>query len=260
MRMKVVKFSNLDDWSAKSYFNTISSNFKLVKLRKYIQQNTNKIKPFLTPNQNFDILGVNNKIGVYFNETLKGSRIKQPYFQVNSGEIFYNPYRVNVGSIGIVPKEFHNKFTSSAYIVFKTFEKELLAEFLLLVMKSEKFNEYLRANTKGSVRQNLSFEALCELQIPLPPLEIQNKIVDDIKAIDEQIANLEKRKKQLKDDIELYIYSSWTKFKPKFRKTKGIYDKFQRFKSLGRGGKSKLKSIHRHVKRQISTCEARRYL
>lgn len=143
---------------------------------------------------------------MYFNETLLGSRIKQPYYQVRAGEIFYNPYRVNVGSIGIVPKEFDLKYTSPAYVVFRTNEQKLLSQYLVFVLKSKWFNEHLRANTRGSVRQNLSFNALCELQIPLPPLEIQQEIVNKIQNIKDKIKALQEEEKKLKEEIEAYIY------------------------------------------------------
>ncbi|QCD44918.1 restriction endonuclease subunit S [Campylobacter mucosalis] len=205
-KINIVRFKDLDRWDVKKYLHSLNSTFPIVELKNFIIENKNKVKPFEFPKQNFDILGVNNRDGVYFNETLLGSHIKQPYCQVRSGEIFYNPYRINVGSIGIVPDEFDLKYTSPAYVVFSTDETKLLAKFLVFVLKSKKFNDFLRANTKGSVRQNLSFQALCELQIPLPPLEIQNKIVADIENIRAKIKALQEEEQRLKNEIDIYIY------------------------------------------------------
>ncbi|MCR8682640.1 restriction endonuclease subunit S [Campylobacter sp. LMG 17559] len=205
-KTKVINFKDLNIWSVKNFLNSLKSNFPLVELKNYIIENKNKIKPFLYPNETFDILGVNNKEGVYFNETLLGSKIKQPYYQVNSGDIFYNPYRVNVGSIGIVPKEFDLKYTSPAYIVFRTIEKKLISEYLVFVLKSEWFNNHLRANTKGSVRQILSFSELKTLTIPLPPLEIQEEIVTKLQTIKNKIKELQLEEEKIKKEIEAYIY------------------------------------------------------
>ncbi|ECP7643722.1 hypothetical protein FU121_06060 [Campylobacter jejuni] len=209
-KTKIVNFKDLNIWSVKNFLNSLKSNFPLVELKNYIIENKNKIKPFLYPNETFDILGVNNKEGVYFNETLLGSKIKQPYYQVNSGDIFYNPYRVNVGSIGIVPKEFDLKYTSPAYIVFRTVETKLISEYLVFVLKSEWFNSYLRANTKGSVRQILSFSELKTLTIPLPPLKIQKEIVTKLQTIKSKIKELQLKEESIKKDIETYIYNTWT--------------------------------------------------
>lgn len=231
-KIQIVWFRDLTRWDTKNYMNQLQSRFPLKPLREFIIENTDKIKPFDFPQQKFDILGVTNKEGVYFNESLLGSQIKQPYYRVNSGDIFYNPYRVNVGSIGIVPQEFDGKFTSPAYVVFRTTKTELLAEYLVFILKSSWFNAHLRANTKGSVRQNLSFESLCELKIPLPPLEIQNNIVADIHAIQNKIKALQDEEKRLKDEIESYIYVTLGLQKPQIAKKQKVFT--VRFKDLDR--------------------------
>ncbi|KAA8707710.1 restriction endonuclease subunit S [Helicobacter canis] len=205
-KVQIVWFRDLVRWDIKHYLTEFKSKFPLVSLKDYIVEKKHRIKPSNFPNETFDILGVNNKDGVYFNESLLGSRIKQPYYQVRSGEIFYNPYRVNVGSIGIVPPEFDLKYTSPAYVIFQTDETRLLSQYLVFVLKSAWFNEHLRAKTRGSVRQNLSFEALCDLQIPLPPLKIQKQIIAKIQSIKAQIKALQDEEKRLKDEIEAYIY------------------------------------------------------
>jgi len=66
-------------------------------------------------------------------------------------------------------------------------------------MRSSWFNPTLRAQTAGSVRQNLTFDLLCNLEVPLPPLPVQRKIVaaweaapKDAAATAEKIAQLER--------------------------------------------------------------------
>lgn len=231
-KVQVVWFRDLVRWDIKHYLTEFKSKFPLVHLKDYIAEKKQRIKPSNFPNETFDILGVNNKDGVYFNESLLGSRIKQPYYQVRSGEIFYNPYRVNVGSIGIVPPEFDLKYTSPAYVIFQTDETRLLSQYLVFVLKSAWFNEHLRAKTRGSVRQNLSFEALCDLQIPLPPLEIQKQIVAKIQSIKAQIKALQDEEKRLKDEIEAYIYIALGLEKKQEAKRQKVF--IVRFKDLDR--------------------------
>ena len=231
-KVQIVWFRDLVRWDIKHYLTEFKSKFPLVHLKDYIVEKKHRIKPSNFPNETFDILGVNNKDGVYFNESLLGSRIKQPYYQVRSGEIFYNPYRVNVGSIGIVPPEFDLKYTSPAYVIFQTDETRLLSQYLVFVLKSAWFNEHLRAKTRGSVRQNLSFEALCDLQIPLPPLEIQKQIVAKIESIKTQIKALQEEEKRLKDEIEAYIYIALGLEKKQEAKRQKVF--IVRFKDLDR--------------------------
>ena len=97
---------------------------------------------------------------------------------MKTGWIAYNPYRINVGSIGI-KKAFHkHSFISPAYVVFRCTDI-LKPEFLYLIMRTERFNSIIRKSTTGSVRQILSFHTLSKLQIPIPSIEEQEKIVEN---------------------------------------------------------------------------------
>lgn len=107
-----------------------------------------------------------------------GKKIKQPYKKVNAGDFAYNPYRVNVGSIGIVPPEHAGAYISPAYVVFRAKSDRILPELLLFILKADFFNESLRAATAGSVRMNLTYNLLRTLKIPLPPMDAQNKALE----------------------------------------------------------------------------------
>lgn len=68
---------------------------------------------------------------------------------------------------------------SPIYCVFKLKdEKTFLPDFLSIYFKRKEFDRYVRFNSWGSARENFNFDDLCNVQIPVPPLEIQQKIVD----------------------------------------------------------------------------------
>ena len=120
----------------------------------------------------------------------------------------YNPYRVNVGSIGLVSKDFDNFYISPAYIVFGIKEeknKELLKEYIYLVLSSDWYNPILRAATSGSVRQNLTFDLLAELTIPLPPIEKQQEIVNEWLSLKEKERLLKETLFNFKQDLSKSI-------------------------------------------------------
>jgi len=95
---------------------------------------------------------------------------------MQTGWIAYNPYRVNVGSIGIKKTEHKNEYISPAYVVFSC-KENLLPEFLFLLFKTKIFNQVINDNITGSVRQNLTIDILKFLEIPLPPLYEQQKLI-----------------------------------------------------------------------------------
>lgn len=68
---------------------------------------------------------------------------------------------------------------SPIYCVFKLVNEEtFLADFLSIYFKRKEFDRYVRFNSWGSARENFNFDDLCDVKIPVPPLEIQQKIVD----------------------------------------------------------------------------------
>jgi len=68
---------------------------------------------------------------------------------------------------------------SGTYIVFKVKnEKELLPLFLDVLFKCSEFDRLSRFNSWGSARETLSFDDLCLFEIPIPSIEVQQRIVD----------------------------------------------------------------------------------
>src|SRR5690606_7764208 len=89
----------------------------------------------------------------------------------------YNPYRINVGSIGLKLPEHKYKYISPAYVVFSC-KSDLLPEYLFAMFKTERFNAIINENTTGSVRQNLSYNKLSQIDIPLPSIKEQKILVE----------------------------------------------------------------------------------
>ncbi|MCD7780934.1 MAG: restriction endonuclease subunit S, partial [Candidatus Gastranaerophilales bacterium] len=206
--LNFINFSELKLWDFKRYvFNKINSTYPIVKLADYIKEENLKIKPFDFPKEKFEILGVNNKIGLFDAYVEIGQNINQQYKIVNNGFLVYNPYRINVGSIGLKTNEQKYKYISPAYVVFSC-KEGLLSKFLYIMFKTNKFNELIRENTTGSVRQTLSFNSMGQIKMPLPSIKIQQEIVDKynkkIKLAEEQ----EKEINNLEKEIEMYLLNN----------------------------------------------------
>ena len=183
--LHLVNYNTFLLWDIKRYFMTqMASSHPIVKLGDYIQEEGTKYN-ISDKTKTYGILGVNNQTGIFDAYEENGSKIKQKYKKMQVGWIAYNPYRVNVGSIGIRTEEHLFEYISPAYVVFSC-KKGLLPEFLFLLMKTDLFNKIIRENTTGSVRQNLNYSVLSNLQIPLPSLEEQKNIVSTYNAKIEQ--------------------------------------------------------------------------
>ncbi len=184
--LNFIKFSQLNLWDCKRYtISIVNSKYPIVKLSDYIQEENSKIKPFENPEEEYEILGVSNKTGLFDAYIEKGSKINQPYKIVKDGFLAYNPYRINVGSIGLKTENQKYKYISPAYVVFSC-KKGLLPEFLYILFRTNKFNELIRDNTTGSVRQTLSFTSMGNINIPLPNEDEQKRLIQLYKQAENQ--------------------------------------------------------------------------
>ncbi len=79
---------------------------------------------------------------------------------------------------------------SQAYTVFEVKEEgKLLPEFLMMWFRRPEFDRYARFKSHGSAREVFEWDEMCEVMLPVPPIEEQQKIVAEYKAIEQRIEN-----------------------------------------------------------------------
>lgn len=203
--LKYIPYFQFDLWDTKRYTSkSISSLFDIVELGTCIHEENKKYKLFEDEEKDFGILGVNNKEGIFDAYLQKGKDINQAYKKMEIGWLAYNPYRINVGSIGVRLKEHNNEYISPAYVVFSC-KSNVLPEYIFLLFKTETFNKVINESTTGSVRQNLSIDILKSLKIPLPSLTEQEAIVNNYYSKIKEAEELEKQASDLEGEIETYF-------------------------------------------------------
>lgn len=202
IRAFAVWWKDFERWDVKFFSARIRSSYPVVRLAPLIHEHSERVRPFDYPETTFRILGVTNTGGIFHAYDTLGKEINQPYQRVDAGDFAYNPYRVNVGSIGVVPTELGGNYISPAYVVFAADKTRLLPEYLILILKADWFNPMVRAATAGSVRQNLTFDLLCTLEIPLPPLTEQKSIVARWRKAQEEIAAARRRSEILQCELQ----------------------------------------------------------
>lgn len=154
--------------------------YSIMPLKDLLIINDEKIRPSDFPEIEFTVLGVSNQTGIFINERVTGDNIKQSYFKVYNNQFCYNPYRINVGSIGFCEHDIDNQIISGAYNVFGCKEDMLNPRYLNALFRSRRFLNYVNQKANGGVRMDFKIESMQEWQIPLPPLEVQNEIVERI--------------------------------------------------------------------------------
>lgn len=97
---------------------------------------------------------------------------------------------------------------SPIYEVFSVCTEKLLPEYLALWLSRDEFDRYARFHSWGSARENFSWDAMCEVRIPIPDIDVQHSIVDIYKAYNIRKEINEKLKAQLKDICPILIKGS----------------------------------------------------
>lgn len=123
------------------------------------------------------------------------------YKIVKRGQFAYGPVTSRNGdkvSIALLTEE--ECIISSSYTVFEvTDTKKLLPEYLNLWFKRPEFDRYARFHSHGSAREIFDWEEMCNVELPVPPIEEQQKMVDAYQKIETRIA----LKKKINENLEL---------------------------------------------------------
>jgi type I restriction enzyme S subunit len=175
-------------------------------------------------NLNLPVYAVSNIFGFVLSEEFFSKRVYSEslrnYKLVYKHDFAYNPARVNVGSLGLF-REDDPGLISPMYIVFYIKDKNILNPlFLFYLLKTNFYQNKIKnlAASRGSIRQTLKLEDLLNLEIPLPPFPVQQKIVKILDTIQSAVEIQEKiieKTKELKKSLmaELFKYGA-----PSFRR------------------------------------------
>lgn len=106
-------------------------------------------------------------------------------------------------------EDFDSGIVSNIYTVFEVIDTEkLLPEYLMLWFMRPEFDRLARFKSHGSVREVFDWEQMCAVELPVPTIEKQRKIVKAFKTITERIA----LKQRINDNLEATIkavFKSW---------------------------------------------------
>ena len=134
------------------------------------------------------------------------------YKIVRKNQFTYIPDTSRRGDkIGIaLLQNYEEALVSQAYTVFEVVDKNRLnPEYLMMWFRRSEFDRYARFKSEGSVREIFSWKELCNVELPIPSIESQRKIVEQYNQINQAI----KIKEAINNNLEQQLL---TIFKSKF--------------------------------------------
>ena len=98
---------------------------------------------------------------------------------------------------------------SPAYFMFEIKdESKLDPEYLMMWFRRPEFDRICWLRTDGSVRGGITWEDLCRIELPVPPMDEQKAVVNSYKAITDRIA----LKRQINDNLEAQLSGVYHRF------------------------------------------------
>ncbi len=137
----------------------------------------------------------------------------RPYKIVKKGQFAYGPVTSRNGdkiTIALL-KEADACIISSSYSVFEIIDtSKLLPDYLILCFRRPEFDRYARYKSHGIVREIFDWDEMCRVELPIPDIREQQKIVDAYNAITKRI----KIKQKINENLEKTAQTLFEKYFP----------------------------------------------
>ncbi len=187
----------------------------LVRLGDYIElidQRNSDLKYGIS-----DVCGIsNNKEIMPTRANVEGTEIHN-FFIVEQEELIYNSRTTRMGDkIGLgfndTGKILITSWNNTAFRVKSEFKDLLLPLYLFIYFKRSEFDRYTRHNSWGSSTEIFSWDSMCDVKIPLPPIEVQQELVETYKGLKSLAEQNEALIKPLTEACQAYIVDCKKKY------------------------------------------------
>lgn len=153
------------------------------------------------------VYSVSNTLGLVkaedYRENVIYSEDTSNYIVVEKGMFAYNPARLNIGSLAWLQTD-QPGLVSPMYVVFSIDQTKITPEYLYLHLKSQYVNVKINSLTESGARFRFDFERWGLIEIPVPPIPIQEEVVRILDTFSELQVELQKELKKRKQQYNYY--------------------------------------------------------
>lgn len=200
----------------------MKSNYDI--LGNYIRLNDTRNKDNITDR----VLGIN--IDKFFMPSVAnviGTDLSR-YKLITKGKFACNP--MHVGRDERLPialyEEDESAIVSPAYFVFEIIDNNVLDEnYLMMWFRRSEFDRICWLHTDGSVRGGITWEDICRVELPVPTIGEQRKIVESYKFVEERI----KLKWQINDNLDDIMQAIYKSYFIDFESFKDVHTQATKF-------------------------------
>lgn len=182
-----VKFSQLYNWSVQ-YLNDskirFTTKYPLVQIKEFLTRN----KTAIIVQDEITYQRVTIRIrngGVIPRDEVKGSKIgTKKQFRVSAGQFILSKIDARNGAMGIIPEKLDGAIVTQDFLAYDIDATKINPQYLVLVSTTKQFIDFCQSCSSGTTnRQRVDEDKFLNIQIPLPPLAEQNRLVEEYNNI-----------------------------------------------------------------------------
>jgi type I restriction enzyme, S subunit len=142
-----------------------------------------------------------------------GAEIKtKRQFLVRPGQLLLSRIDVRNGAVGLVPPELDKAIVSNDFWAYDIDATRIIPEYLSFYVTTPAFMEQANRTSSGTTKRIRATEsALLEIQVPLPSINEQRRIVGFIEALTRRISEIKKHRASIQDDVQRMLSSVFQK-------------------------------------------------
>ena len=181
--MDFVKFSQLYNWSVQ-YLNDskirFTTKYPLIQIKEFLTRN----KTAITVQDEITYQRVTIRVrngGVIPRDEVKGTEIgTKKQFRVSAGQFILSKIDARNGAMGIIPENLDGAIVTQDFLAYDIDTTKINPQYLVLVSTTKQFLDFCKSCSSGTTnRQRVNEDKFLNIQIPLPPLAEQNKLVEE---------------------------------------------------------------------------------
>lgn len=178
-----VKFSQLYNWSVQ-YLNDskirFTTKYPLIQIKEFLTRN----KTAITVQDEITYQRVTIRVrngGVIPRDEVKGTEIRtKKQFRVSAGQFILSKIDARNGAMGIIPENLDGAIVTQDFLAYDIDTTKINPQYLVLVSTTKQFLDFCQSCSSGTTnRQRVNEDKFLNIQIPLPPLAEQNKLVEE---------------------------------------------------------------------------------
>ena len=190
------------------------SKFSLVKLGSLIngtpQYGANQKAVEGNPLMDYRYIRITdiNEDGTLNDDWKTVAEVEKQYI-LKEGDVLFARSGATAGKAFYYKNEYGKALYAGYLIRFRFDESKVIPLFVYNLLCSKEYNDWVEKTKGGTARQNINSQQYCSFEIPLPPMDIQKKIVEECEKVNNRMVELlqqiqynEERKLHLFEDAQ----------------------------------------------------------